>query len=130
MRAVRSRNTSPELVVRKILRGLGYSGYRLHRKELPGKPDIAFLGTHKVIFIHGCFWHGHVCPRGDRVPTTNTEYWLHKIEGNRQRDLRHQTDLSRHGWSSLTIWECELRDSDAVSTKLTKFLSEEKKGNY
>lgn len=123
MRAVHSRNTSPELLVRKMLRSLGFSGYRLHRKELPGKPDVAFLGIRKAIFIHGCFWHGHDCSRGKRVPATNTDYWLQKIKRNRQRDSQHLADLSGHGWSVLTLWECELRNPDSVAERLTKFLS-------
>lgn len=126
MRAVRSRDTSPELVVRKLLRNLGFRGYRLHRKELPGRPDVAFLGIRKAIFIHGCFWHGHDCPRGNRVPATNTYYWVNKIERNRQRDYQQQVDLSGRGWSVLTLWECELGDPDTVAAKLSKFLSERK----
>ncbi len=123
MRAVRSRNTSPELAVRKILRSLGFTGYRLHRKELPGKPDVAFLGRRKAIFIHGCFWHGHNCQRGSRAPVTNASYWLPKIERNRQRDAEHLADLARLGWSVLTVWECELREPGTLSAKLAAFLS-------
>jgi DNA mismatch endonuclease (patch repair protein) len=122
MRAVRSRDTTLELAVRKILRTLGFIGYRLHRKELPGKPDVAFLKRRKAIFIHGCFWHGHDCPHGSRKPSTNIGYWLPKIERNRQRDTECLTALNQLGWSSLTVWECELRDSSALAAKLTAFL--------
>lgn len=124
MRAVRSRNTSPELAVRKMLRSLGFNGYRLHRKELPGKPDVAFLGRCKVIFIHGCFWHGHNCPRGSREPFTNADYWLPKLERNRQRDAAHLADLAKLGWSVLTVWECELRNPVDLSERLRQFLTD------
>lgn len=122
MRAVRSRDTAPELAVRQLLRSLGLTGYRLHRKELPGKPDVAFIGRRKAIFIHGCFWHGHDCRRGSRVPVTNADYWSSKIERNRQRDAQHQVDLVRLGWSVLTVWECELRDTEATTTRLAAFV--------
>lgn len=124
MRAVRSRDTAPELSVRKMLRSLGFAGgYRLHRKELPGKPDVVFLRRRKAIFIHGCFWHGHDCPRGSRMPATNASYWLPKIERNRQRDAKHLAELIRLGWDVLTVWECELRYPDVLAVKLTAFLS-------
>lgn len=122
MRAVRSKNTKPELVVRKVLRSRGFTGYRLHRKELPGKPDVAFLGRKKIIFIHGCFWHGHDCPRGSRVPATNTAYWQAKIERNRKRDQEHLAKLVERGWSVLTIWECELHDLKALGKRLETFM--------
>src|SRR5689334_1191980 len=98
MRAVRSRDTSPELAVRQLLRGLGLTGYRLYRKELPGKPDVAFVGQKKAIFIHGCFWHGHNCPHGSRAPATNVDYWRDKIDRNRQRDSDHLAELAQRGW--------------------------------
>jgi len=124
MRAVRSRNTSPELAVRKMLRGLGFTGYRLHRKELPGKPDVVFLGRRKAIFIHGCFWHGHNCPHGRREPSTNAGYWLPKIERNRQRDAEHLVDLAELRWSVLTVWECELRSPVDLAERLRQFLTD------
>ena len=122
MRAVRSRDTSAELAVRRLLRGLGLTGYRLHRKELPGKPDVAFIGRKKAIFIHGCFWHGHDCVRGNRPPVTNAIYWRSKIERNRQRDAVHLRDLAKLGWSALTVWECELRNADNLMERLGRFL--------
>jgi DNA mismatch endonuclease (patch repair protein) len=122
MRAVRSSNTSPEMAVRKLLRKLGFTGYRLHRRELPGKPDVVFVGRRKAIFVHGCFWHKHDCSRGNRAPATNADYWRHKIERNRQRDARHLAELSQLGWSVLTVWECELRDEIALTAKLSEFM--------
>lgn len=124
MRAVRSRDTSPELAVRRLLRGLGLTGYRLHRKELPGKPDVVFVGRKKAIFVHGCFWHGHNCQRGRRVPLTNVDYWLLKIERNRQRDAKHLAELTQLGWSVLTVWECDLRDPTALAGKLSAFMKD------
>lgn len=109
MRAVRSTGTSAELAVRKVLRELGWTGYRLHRKELPGKPDIVFVGRRKAIFVNGCFWHGHTCKRGARSPKTNQEYWSKKIERNIERDSANVQALEAMGWSVLVIWECELK---------------------
>jgi DNA mismatch endonuclease, patch repair protein len=122
MRAVRSRNTTPELAVRKILTALGYR-YRLHRRDIPGHPDIAFVRKRKAIFVHGCFWHGHNCKRGARSPKANAEYWRSKISRNRERDITHAEDLNRSGWLRLVVWECELRDIDALRQKLLDFLS-------
>ena len=121
MRAIKGSNTKPELLVRRMLHRMGYR-YRLHRKDLPGKPDIVFGPRRKVIFIHGCFWHGHECKHGQRVPKTNTEYWTSKITGNVERDRRQLEELSEASWTALTLWECELRDADAVREKLIAFL--------
>lgn len=122
MRAVRSRDTSPELAVRRLLRILGLTGYRLHRKELPGEPDISFIGRKKAIFVHGCFWHGHDCLRGNRVPTTNVTYWRNKIERNRHRDHEHLEKLTQLGWSVLIVWECSLRDTAQLCDLLRSFV--------
>ncbi len=122
MRRVKARDTKPEMLVRRLLRDLGQKGYRLDRKELPGRPDIAFIGRKQAIFVHGCFWHGHGCARGARVPKTNTDYWLAKIGRNRARDVAAVTALTAIGWSSLTIWECELKDQITVSARLADFL--------
>jgi len=108
MRAVRSKDTRPELIVRRWLHSQGYR-YRLHRKDLPGTPDIVFPARKKVIFVHGCFWHGHDCARGDRQPKTNSEYWSRKIERNVARDLEHREALAGLGWKVLTVWECHTR---------------------
>ncbi len=122
MRRVKARDTKPEMLVRRLVRDLGHTGYRLDRKELPGRPDIAFIGRKQAIFVHGCFWHGHGCARGARVPKTNTDYWLAKIGRNRARDVAAVTALTAIGWSSLTIWECELKDQITVSARLADFL--------
>lgn len=123
MRAVRSRNTSPELIVRRVLRCMGFSGYRLHRKDLPGTPDIAFIGRKKAIFIHGCFWHQHECQRGSRAPRTHQDYWLPKLARNKQRDAEHQAQLYKLGWDVLVVWECEIKDLDSLEVRIREFLS-------
>lgn len=122
MRRIRSENTLPELAVREHLRALGHTGYRLHRKELPGKPDIVFVGKRKAILVHGCFWHGHDCKEGTRKPRSNQEYWARKIEDNRLRDESHIAELRRMGWAVLTVWECELRDAEKLRSKLHAFV--------
>ena len=124
MRRIRGKNTGPEIAVRKLLRGLGFTGYRIHRKELPGKPDVTFIGRKKTVMIHGCFWHGHDCKEGLRKPKTNCEYWLPKIEGNRRRDEIHLAELSAMGWSVLTVWECELLVPATLTRKLKAFMVE------
>lgn len=124
MRRIRGKNTGPELAVRRLLRSLGFSGYRLHRKDLPGRPDVAFLGKRKVIWIHGCFWHGHDCKVGRRKPKSNRDYWLPKIERNRRRDVGHSEKLSWMGWSELIVWECELSALDALAKKLSAFMAD------
>lgn len=122
MKLIRSKNTKPELHVRKLLRDLGYHGYRLHRKDLPGCPDIAFIGKKKAIFIHGCFWHGHDCKVGNRRPRVNTSYWIPKIERNQHRDSSHLKKFCEIGWEVLVIWECELKNLSAVSETLCSFM--------
>lgn len=121
MRAVKARDTGPELKVRAMLRALGHR-YRLDARDLPGRPDVVFRGKRKAIFVHGCFWHGHDCARGARAPKANAAYWSAKIERNRARDAKALDALALEGWSALTIWECTLRDADAVSTELARFL--------
>jgi len=123
MRRIRGKDTGPELRVRRLLRELGFPGYRLHRKELPGRPDIAFVGRRKAIFIHGCFWHGHSCRQGLRRPKTNADYWVPKIERNRARDATQLVELRNLGWDVLTVWECELSDSGLLLQRLTSFMS-------
>ena len=121
MQAVKSVDTGPELALRRLLHAQGYR-YRLHRKELPGKPDIAFLGRRKVIFVHGCFWHGHDCARGSRKPKSNMDYWGPKIARNRDRDVRARADLEAAGWGVLVVWECETRDPGALRRLVVDFL--------
>lgn len=121
MRAVKSRDTTPELAVRALLRVFA-PGYRLHRKDVPGNPDIAYLGRKQAIFVHGCFWHGHDCARGARLPKANADYWRVKIGRNRARDAAHLARLTELGWRALTVWECELKDKSALGAKLRAFL--------
>ncbi|WP_374575128.1 very short patch repair endonuclease [Phenylobacterium sp.] len=117
MRRVKGRDTTPELKVRKILWGLG-ARYRLNRRDLPGSPDIVLPGRRLAIFVHGCFWHGHDCARGARVPKANREYWTAKIERNRARDARASAALAEAGWRVETIWECEMKDEAALANRL------------
>lgn len=122
MRAIRAVDTRPELAVRRALREIGCGGYRLHRRELPGKPDIAFLRRKKAILVHGCFWHGHDCPEGLRRPRSREDYWLPKISANQARDARDIARLTTLGWSVLTIWECEAPDH-ALASRLASFMA-------
>jgi len=123
MRAVRSKDTKPELIVRRLAHAMGYR-FRLHRKDLPGSPDLVFPGRRSAIFVHGCFWHGHDCARGAREPKTNSDYWRAKVAGNRARDIRVATELAALGWRVMTLWECGLRDQDATSAEISHFLGE------
>ena len=121
MRAVKSRDTGAELAVRASLRGIA-PGYRLHRADLPGRPDIAYQGRKLVIFVHGCFWHGHDCPRGARLPKANADYWRGKIARNRARDERILADYAAMGWRALVVHECELKDRAALEARLEEAL--------
>ena len=123
MRAVPGRNTSAEVKVRRLLRPIA-PGYRLHRKDVPGKPDIAYVGLKRAIFVNGCFWHGHDCRRGARMPKTNAEYWQAKIGRNRARDADNLRKLEALGWRALVVWECELADAAALDARLREFLAE------
>jgi len=116
MRRIRSKNTAPELIVRRLLYHLGYR-YRIHRKELPGNPDIVFAGRHKAIFVHGCFWHAHGCKTAHQ-PLTNQDYWSPKLMRNVERDARNQSALFSLGWESLVIWECQTRTSASDLEKI------------
>lgn len=120
MRAIRSKNTKPELIVRKLLTSLGYR-YRLHRKDIPGRPDIAFIGRKKAIFVHGCFWHVHAGCAISHIP--ESEFWQQKLKRNQERDLTAIVNLKSQGWQWLILWECELKHLDLVSEKLTLFLT-------
>lgn len=127
MSRIPSKHTAPELAVRQLVSGIR-RGYRLNRSDLPGKPDIAFIGARKAIFVHGCFWHGHQgCRRGNQ-PKSNTGYWAPKIEGNRWRDARNSELLTASGWETLVIWECELADPGATVRRLRKFLKQGGRG--
>ena len=122
MSQVHSQHTKPELLVRSLVHRLGYR-FRLHRKDLPGAPDLVFPARRKVIFVHGCFWHGHTCPRGARLPKANAHYWREKIARNRKRDQQHRRNLRQLGWSVLVLWECQLRNQQQIAARLTRFLT-------
>lgn len=121
MQSVGQKNTGPELQVRRALHGMGYR-YRLHAKELPGRPDIALRPRRAVIFVHGCFWHGHGCAKG-RLPTSKLDYWESKLDRNKLRDAENVAKLEAAGWRVLTLWSCETGDSDRLSGKLRSFLA-------
>ena len=124
MRRIKSKDTRPEMVVRSLAHGMGYR-YRLHRRDLPGRPDLVFPARAKVIFVHGCFWHGHPdpnCVDGRRQPKSRLDYWLPKLAGNKQRDHSHEATLRTLGWSVMIIWECETRDTATLRERLQAFL--------
>jgi DNA mismatch endonuclease (patch repair protein) len=124
MSLISGKNTGPEMVVRKLVYGLGYR-YRLHGRLLPGKPDLVFPGRRKVIFVHGCFWHRHpdrACKLA-RMPKSRLDFWGPKLERNRLRDERIRRELAEQGWEVLTIWECQLTDMASVSEQVRSFLS-------
>ena len=121
MARVRGRDTGPERCVRRILTNLGFR-YRLHYKKLPGRPDIAFPGRKKVIWVHGCFWHRHRDCALARLPKSRLDFWKPKLEENRRRDLRKEAELRSVGWDPLIVWECELADETATEAKLKEFL--------
>jgi DNA mismatch endonuclease, patch repair protein len=120
MRAIRSKDMKPELALRGLVHKLGYR-FRLHGKDLPGKPDLVFRSRRQVIFVHGCFWHSHDC-KAAHVPKSNRDYWEPKLERNKARDRKNLDVLTETGWKSLVIWECELKDIGAVIEKIKKFL--------
>lgn len=120
MSRIKGRDTTPELIVRRMLHAEGYR-FRLHRKDLPGKPDIVFPSRKKIVFVHGCFWHGHRCNKG-RLPKSNEGFWKAKVDANRTRDRRHIKDLAAAGWKSLVIWQCELREPLAARKRIVDFL--------
>ena len=122
MASVSSKNTKPEMFVRRVLHGLGYR-YRLHRRDLPGSPDLVFPSRKKTIFVHGCFWHGHGCKWG-RLPKSNLDYWAPKIGANQARDERNILALKQAGWSPLVVWQCELRDPDEAIRNIIDFLED------
>jgi DNA mismatch endonuclease, patch repair protein len=122
MRRVRGKDTVPELVVRRIVHGMGFR-YSLTRQDLPGRPDLAFPCRRKVIFVHGCFWHGHSCRAGRNRPASNREYWIPKLERNKTRDGANARRLRAEGWGVLTIWECQLRGEERLRKRIERFLS-------
>lgn len=124
MARIRSKDMKPELIVRRLVHSLGYR-YRLHRKDLPGRPDLVFGPRKKVIFVHGCFWHQHSDPKclDGRAPKSNTAYWGPKLQRNVDRDQKHVTALQAIGWETLVVWECEAKDLNVLKQRLIEFLS-------
>lgn len=120
MRLVRDRDTKPEMRVRRLAHRLGYR-FRLHRRDLPGTPDLVFPGRRKAIFVHGCFWHQHNCARGTR-PASNTEFWEAKLSKNVERDRKNIAALTSAGWSVLVVWECEMKSLSSLAKRIAGFL--------
>ena len=125
MSRIRAKDMKPEMIVRRLVHGMGYR-YRLHRKDLPGKPDLVFGPRRKVIFVHGCFWHRHADPscKIARLPKSNQDYWIPKLERNVERDARHRAALLSLGWDFLEIWECQVRakEFNNITAKISQFL--------
>lgn len=121
MARVKQKNTAPELIVRRTLHSLGYR-FRLHRRDLPGNPDIVLPKYKSIVLVHGCFWHGHSCPRGKR-PGTNQDFWNAKLDRNIERDDEVVRSLKALGWHVLVVWECEAKDPASLSRKLSDFLT-------
>lgn len=126
MKSVGTSHTGPELLVRRILHGMGYR-FRLHRSDLPGKPDIVLPRFKIAIFVHGCFWHGHRCKKG-RAPKSRQEYWLPKLAANCARDKRQLKAIRALGWSALTVWQCETKDPVALARSLKSSLPKSTRG--
>lgn len=118
MSRIRAKDTKPELRLRRLIHGMGYR-YRLHRRDLPGVPDLVFPGRRKVIFVHGCFWHRHPDPacKLARLPKTKRDFWVPKLEGNRRRDIDSEERLRGLGWDVMVVWECQLKEKDSESLR-------------
>jgi DNA mismatch endonuclease (patch repair protein) len=121
MSAVRSKDTAPELIVRRLVFGMGYR-YRLYDKKLPGKPDLVLAGKRKIILVNGCFWHGHENCRYGRLPKSRLEFWRSKIDRNRLRDAKNLERLTASGWAVLTVWQCEIKNMETLRQKIHDFL--------
>ncbi len=124
MSKISGKNTKPEIIIRKIAHSLGYR-FRLHKKDLPGKPDIVFPKYKKVIFVNGCFWHGHKNCNRSKLPTTNTKFWEEKIEGNKKKDKSNYIRLKKLGWDYLVIWQCQIikRNNPILINRIETFLN-------
>ncbi|MCA9741227.1 MAG: DNA mismatch endonuclease Vsr [Deferribacteres bacterium] len=122
MSRIRSKGMAPEMFVRRLVYHMGIR-YRLHRNDLPGKPDLVFSSRKKIIFVHGCFWHQHAKCKDGHVPKSNVKYWQHKLERNMQRDKRALKELEELGWEVLVAWECEIKFPELLSVKIEQFLS-------
>jgi DNA mismatch endonuclease (patch repair protein) len=125
MSSVKTTDTGAELQLRSLVHIMGYR-YSLHRRDLPGKPDLVFCCRKKIIFVHGCFWHGHACRYG-RLPKSKLDYWEPKIQSNTARDKRQQAKLRRQGWSVMVVWQCQLRRIDALTKRIRRFLDDSNK---
>jgi DNA mismatch endonuclease, patch repair protein len=125
MGRIKGKNTAPELKVRKLLHRLGFR-FRLHRADLPGKPDVVLTRLRTVVFVHGCFWHGHDCKRGSahRKPKSNTDYWYAKLNRNRERDARLAAEYDLLGWKRIVVWACETENLESLEARLLRELSE------
>lgn len=123
MRAIKSSNTKPEMIVRKLTHNMGFR-YRLHRKDLAGKPDLVFASRKKIIFVHGCFWHQHPDDKcaDARPPRSNSDYWTPKLERNKIRDRENMALLKENGWDVMVIWECETKEPDTLANRIKSFL--------
>lgn len=121
MAKIRSKDTKPEIMLRRMLHRDGLR-YRLHDRRLPGKPDLVFAGRRKVIFVNGCFWHGHACPVGSRLPKSNTEFWANKRRRNQERDALQRIQLVDQGWSYIDVWECEVLADENLVRHVKEFL--------
>ena len=122
MSLIRSRNTKPEMFIRKTVYSLGYR-YRLHNNKLPGRPDLTFAGMSSVIFVHGCFWHQHEGCKYGRMPKSHREYWVPKLNGNKLRDKSNIGKLERRGWRVMVIWECETKNLDEIRIRIRHYLN-------
>jgi DNA mismatch endonuclease, patch repair protein len=122
MRAVRGKNTKPELIVRRMLHALGFR-FRLHDRRLPGSPDLVLRRHRAVVLVHGCFWHGHEGCRRSRMPSTNVEFWINKLKRNAERDASQVERLTAGGWRVLVVWECQTRDAEALKALLLDFFA-------
>lgn len=121
MAAIKARDTSPEMTVRRLVHGMGFR-YRLHRSDLIGKPDLVFTKSRKIIFVNGCFWHVHSCRYGKVKPATNADFWSQKRLSNVKRDKKVRKSLRNGGWKVLTVWECQVRSADNLKASLRDFL--------
>ncbi len=121
MARVRSKDTKPELLVRRLAHRMGYR-YRLHDRSLPGTPDLVFAGRRKVIFVNGCFWHGHSCRSGRNRPASHQAFWREKLERTKERDRNNRKALRREGWGLLTLWECQIGEEERLARRLRAFL--------
>ena len=120
MSRVRGKDTKPEMIVRRLAHALGYR-FRLHRRDLPGKPDMVFPARRKIVFVHGCFWHRHDCRKATE-PKSNTEFWVKKFDENVARDMKNLSDLAERGWGALVVWQCETERPRELAERLDEFL--------